>query len=352
MSISSKLFWPTSATHSTPVWRSKLQRQGLRRPERIDLGAVLRAGAVRRCSVDCRQRDCRWRRPGCHTAAPPGCWSTSMRSILPSRRCGFCAVLLRIAATAAVAEAEVQESVRPEREVAAIVVAERLVDRQQHALGIRIERQAAVRTREFRGDRTDRSTDRCAVIDVGAAIRGEVRMEGHAQQTRLAAVENAAADIEECLGRVDGGVVVECADQAACSSTNQRDASPGACSIATGEENVRFGNARGVDSVEFPCRGRARGRSCCSGAGRGPSLAAAVVVGAADSMPPPPPPQPSSSRANKTGSSARSEHVHSRTEARMRGTLRLVAVSRQLKVARRRASRADSGRPRPAPGSA
>ena len=31
-SISSRAFWPTSPIHMSPVWRSKVKRQGLRRP--------------------------------------------------------------------------------------------------------------------------------------------------------------------------------------------------------------------------------------------------------------------------------------------------------------------------------
>ena len=54
--------------------------------------------------------------------------STSIRRILPSSVCRVLSVALWIPLAAAVAQADVEETVRPERELAAIVVVERLVD--------------------------------------------------------------------------------------------------------------------------------------------------------------------------------------------------------------------------------
>ena len=70
----------------------------------------------------------------------------------------------------------------------------------------------------------------------------------------------------------------------ACSTTNQREASVGACFIATGDANVRFGNARGVEMPSLQPGGAGTG-------GIPPS--------------PPPPPQLTDAKARQIGISMR-----------------------------------------------
>ena len=89
-----------------------------------------------------------------------------------------------------------------------------------------------------------------------------------------------------------------------CSTTNQRELSPGACNIATGSRKVRAGNARCTDSVELPVtRGGATqlklfGR--CSRPDPGGGGGGGGGVGSD-----PPPPQESSAAAMQIGTARR-----------------------------------------------
>ena len=92
---------------------------GIAKAPRIDLGTVARGNRV---SPLIAHRSGRERIGGRNRIGVPP--STSSRNIEPSKSVVSCAVLSRIAAAAAVAEAEVQESIGTERDVAAFVVVE------------------------------------------------------------------------------------------------------------------------------------------------------------------------------------------------------------------------------------
>ena len=174
---------------------------------------------------------------------------------------GSGALPVRIAAAAAVAEADVQEAVRAEIEVAAVVVVGRLGDRQQHALGSRVERLAAVGAREFRSDRAHVAADQLAEIEVDAAVRS--RNPGgtpcRAGPPRRSMCTRARACPRSRPSSSASGSFSNARMRPPCSTTNQREASFGACFIATGDANVRFGNARGV-AMPVAAAGRIRHR--------------------------------------------------------------------------------------------
>ena len=78
-----------------------------------------------------------------------------------------------------------------------------------------------------------------------------------------------AADVEEDLTRRDVLLVREHADDPFCSTTNQRELSPGACSIATGSRNVRPETRAARTTSRCPSRAAVQRRPNCSDADRG-----------------------------------------------------------------------------------
>ena len=121
---------------------------------------------------------------------------TSMRRILPSRRSGFCAVVVRVVHAPAVAEADVEHAVGAELELPAVVVLVRLVDREQDALGGRV---GVLRLRvdvQLGDDRLDLRAVLDVVIDVEQAVLCELRVEGDAEQAALVVHQDLRRDVE------------------------------------------------------------------------------------------------------------------------------------------------------------
>jgi hypothetical protein len=116
--------------------------------------------------------------------------------------------VLGIAARAAVAHADVEPPVGAERELAAVVVAVRVVEEGDAPLG------GGVRGQPARAvlDHALVSVP-VGVLDVVAAVPRVVRVEGDRQQALLAAGSDAVANIEE--GRVADAAVLDDADPAA-----------------------------------------------------------------------------------------------------------------------------------------
>ena len=124
-SISSIRFWPTSAIHSSAVAGSNAIRHGLRSPHAHTSGS---AGDVTHAAgrTGCRRGSSR-------AASPDG--ARSIRSSLPSRLV-VDAAPFGVAAGPAVTHRDVQHAVGAKCQVAAVVVRVRLVDLQEHALGV------------------------------------------------------------------------------------------------------------------------------------------------------------------------------------------------------------------------
>ena len=108
-STSSNASWPTSPIQRSPVARSKLKRHGLRRPY-----AQISPRAPARVRERIRRRD-RVRRAVIDVDAQD----------LAEELIEVLGVVVRIAAGAAVAGADVEKAVRAELELAAVVVGER-----------------------------------------------------------------------------------------------------------------------------------------------------------------------------------------------------------------------------------
>ncbi len=187
---------------------------GIAEAERVDFRAVLDAGAVHVAERVCGE----W--IAIRTAGDAvGCAARARVHVdaqhLAEQRARVLPVAVRVAGTAAVAEPEVEEPVRPEGQVAAIVVGGGLHDRQEVALGRGIERLPAVHARELRGDGTDLPADQLAEVEVDAPVRREVRVKGHPEEPRFAVHVHARAQVHEIRGRRRRGVVRERADPAA-----------------------------------------------------------------------------------------------------------------------------------------
>ena len=101
---------------------------------------------------------------------------------------------MRVAAGAAVAEAEVQVAVRAERELPAVVVRVRLVEGEEDALGGRVEqrRQRLVGDAEL-GEHGVAVALARRVVDEGARVVRPVGMQRQPEQALLAAAEDAVA---------------------------------------------------------------------------------------------------------------------------------------------------------------
>ena len=142
-------FWPTSPIQRSSVARSNENRHGLRSP-------------IAQIS-------------GCGRRRPT---SGSMRSSLPSGIVGVLGVVVGVAAAAAVAQTEPQQPVGAEHHVAAVVVGERLVHREQLAPAPGVGPVAVHRVRVDPG------------VAVAVRVAGEERVavlgEGDAEQAPLA----------------------------------------------------------------------------------------------------------------------------------------------------------------------
>ena len=92
--------------------------------------------------------------------------------------------------------------------MAAVVVVERLVDRKQDRLARRVERRSAVGAR-VRGEHGLKLAVVAGVVQEYAPVARELRIEGHAEQTSLAAVLDARSDVDELAGRGDRVEVLE-----------------------------------------------------------------------------------------------------------------------------------------------
>ncbi len=114
---------------------------------------------------------------------------------LAEERRQLLAVALRVAAAAAVAEGDVEVTIRPEHDVAAIVVGVGLVDGQDDALAIGV-RLVGVAGRHA-PLRHDRGAIGVGVVGVEARVARIARMEGEAQQALLPAVAHLRANVEE-----------------------------------------------------------------------------------------------------------------------------------------------------------
>jgi hypothetical protein len=124
------------------------------------------------------------------------------RDVEPEDRCqervGVLAVAVGVAARAAISKPDVEVAVRPEREMPAVVVRVRLVDREDH-LG-----RPGIRPLRIVADpvaRHDRVAANVRVVDVEAAVVGVVGFERESQEALLAAGHDPVAHIEEHLGR-------------------------------------------------------------------------------------------------------------------------------------------------------
>jgi hypothetical protein len=150
--------------------------------ERVDLRARIRAGAGRTARVR-GERVARRDRVGsaCAHVDPQHLAEQPARVLR---------IVLRIAGRAAVAHADIKHPVRAELEVAAVVIAERLVDRQQYLLARGIERQSAVAA-HVACDQCLELRRAARIVEENATVRCEIRVERHAEQTALAAGDDA-----------------------------------------------------------------------------------------------------------------------------------------------------------------
>ena len=178
---------------------------------RVDLGAILHPGAVR-----IAERVAEKRIAGCAARDAVRCAARSRVDVdaqhLSQQAAGILDVLNGVAA---VAEPDVQESIGAELDVSAKTVRDVFPDRQQDAFRIGIERQACVRACKLGSNQTNCPIELPDVIDVGEAIRREIRMEGEPEQARLARVMDLSAEVDEVARCRDAGIVVEHADPAA-----------------------------------------------------------------------------------------------------------------------------------------
>ena len=120
----------------------------------------------------------------------------------------------RVAGAAAVTDADVQESVRTEGQLAAVVVGRRLVQGQQHAFRSRIQGLPAVGARELRGHRANLAADGFRVVEKHPTVDRKFRVEGHAQQSGFPLVQYACGEVDEHVGRCCDRVVLKHLDAA------------------------------------------------------------------------------------------------------------------------------------------
>ena len=125
---------------------------------------------------------------------------TSIRRIVPSRRPKILAVPPRIAAAPTVADSDVQIPVRPERDMPAVVIRERLPYLHDDLLGGSID---VLRTRPRLIPGDDGSPRRCGgVVDVEIPVVLVIGVEREAEQSLLVpAVAHPAANVEKGFGR-------------------------------------------------------------------------------------------------------------------------------------------------------
>jgi hypothetical protein len=109
------------------------------------------------------------------------------------------APVVRVAPSAAITESQVEKAVRAERDLASVVIGERLSCRQNHQLGQRISNirigRRRLKTRECG------ITGRISEVHDEAATRRIVWIEGHAEQPLLASIGDAQAQIQKRVGQ-------------------------------------------------------------------------------------------------------------------------------------------------------
>ena len=119
----------------------------------------------------------------------------------------------KVVGCAAVAEADIEHTIRAEGDLAAIVVAGGLLNVEQGSLAVRVGALWIVGDTEF-GDAREQVA--VVVIDIEQAIALVLRVEGRAEQTGfVGAVVDALTDIEKNIGSGDVVAVGEDADYAA-----------------------------------------------------------------------------------------------------------------------------------------
>jgi hypothetical protein len=113
---------------------------------------------------------------------------------LPEERRDVLCPVAGIAGAPAVAHPDVQEAVRPEREVPAVVVRVRLVDGQEAHTA---PRRHPVRVRPDRVAVDARVAGAVGEVDVDVGLRREVRMERETEQASFATGRDRAREVEE-----------------------------------------------------------------------------------------------------------------------------------------------------------
>ena len=115
---------------------------------------------------------------------------------------------VRVVRATAIPDRDVQAPVRTERDPAAVVIALGLHNRDQHALGVRIEREPTVGSRELR-DAGHEPELIGGVDEPYAPIRGKGGMKGHPEQPGLTATRNTIGEIDERARDRDRLIVLE-----------------------------------------------------------------------------------------------------------------------------------------------
>src|SRR5690349_14848904 len=126
---------------------------------------------------------------------------------------------MTVATTAAVTDADVEKSVRAERDVAAVVIALRIVDVEQLDLACRVQRRPVAGQAELRHPIDQAQRSRAARIEEEYPRIGRiVRMEGHAEQAALVVRTRGVGvqprgEVDELARARDRGRVVEHANR-------------------------------------------------------------------------------------------------------------------------------------------
>ena len=225
--------WPTSPMKRSPVSRSNEKRHGFRRPfaqasfgppERDE--GIVRGNAVVRRSV--------------HALVDVDPQELAEQILAPRLRLHPLREALRIVRAAAIPHADVEKPVRTELELSAVVVVERLVDRQQrHAA----ERVGDVGVRGDRVPRDDGVPDGVRVVDVEEPVLGVVRMKGRGQQPLLAATDDERRDVQK--GRGQDSRAVPDQDLAAV----EREEDPAVAGVGDGRDPADRSRDRRQDDV-------------------------------------------------------------------------------------------------------
>ncbi len=104
-------------------------------------------------------------------------------------------VAVLVPTAAAIADADIQIAVGPERDVPTVVVLLGLIDLQQNLLRARVQRRTLIARRECGNARDERIARR--VREKDARVLREIRVKGHAEQAHFATGANARAQVED-----------------------------------------------------------------------------------------------------------------------------------------------------------